>query len=108
MNVIVIRVSEREFGTLIRNIYPAVINRCSVPPPVTSPTPRRGSPSEEWVKKKIYWSYYNNNLPFPISNLRRQVVVMEVLIPLAEVTRLRMIDLGLLSQLEDAIEIDTS
>merc|ERR1712212_703761 len=49
LNVIVIRVSEREFGTLIRNIYTAVINRCSVPPPVTSPTPRRGSPAEEWA-----------------------------------------------------------
>merc|ERR1711970_152498 len=27
LNVIVIRVSEREFGTLIRNIYPAVIKK---------------------------------------------------------------------------------
>ena len=55
LNVIVIRVSERVFGTLIRDIYPAVINRCLLPPPVTSPTPRRGSdPDEEWVKKKTW------------------------------------------------------
>ena len=56
MNVIVIRVSKREFGTLIRNIHPAVINRCLVPPPVTSPTPHRGSepsPMRNGYQKKM-------------------------------------------------------
>ena len=67
LNIMVIRVSEQKFGTLIRNIYSTVINKCSVPPTVTSPTPRRGSePDEEWVKKQNKKTKKNKAVTRPI------------------------------------------